>query len=100
MQEQPFDRAVTAKELYRHTDAGKQRPRQTVIRGPSSYRLATCPIGDRGPLPHGHGSVSTPKQQRAGILTLPISKDFRDTLYSGSFEVSFSKWASASWGGN
>jgi len=62
-----------------------------VTRGPFSYRLATCP--DRGPLPHGHGSVSTPKQQRAGILTLPISKDFRDTLYSGSFQVSFSNGA-------
>ncbi len=48
------------------------------------------PIGDRVPLPHGHGSVSTPKQQRGGILTLPIAKGFCDTLYSGSFEVSFS----------
>jgi len=32
------------------------------------------------------------------MLTLPISKDFRDTLYSGSFQVSFSNGASASWG--
>ncbi len=48
------------------------------------------PIGDRGPLPHGHGSVSTPRQQRGGILALPISKGFRDTLYSGLSEASFS----------
>ncbi len=40
MQEQPFDRAVTAKERYRHTNAGKQPTGQTVTRGrPSFYRL-------------------------------------------------------------
>ncbi len=58
------------------------------------------PICDRGPLPHGHGSVSTPKQQRGGILTLPFAKGFSDTLYSGSSEVSFSNGASSSWGKN
>ena len=36
MQDQPFDRAVTAKERYRHTDAG-QRTRQPLTRGPSPY---------------------------------------------------------------
>ena len=50
------------------------------------------PIGDRVPLPHGHGSVITPKQPRGGILTLLIPKGFCETLYSESFEVSFSKW--------
>jgi len=40
MQEQPFDRAGTAKERFRHTDAGKQRTRQTVPQGPSSCGLA------------------------------------------------------------
>ncbi len=53
------------------------------------------PIGDRGPLPHGHGSVRTPKQQRGGSLTLPTYRGFCYSLYSGSFEVSFSNGARA-----
>ena len=61
--------------------------------------LPHVPIGDRGPLPHGHSSVSTPKQQRDGILTLPISKGFCDTLYPASFEVSFSNGARTPRGG-
>ena len=39
-------------ETTNQTDGGRLHP-----------LLWHVPIGDRGPLPHGHGSVSTPKQQ-------------------------------------
>ncbi len=52
------DRAVTAKERYRHSDAGTNEP--CCVGSVGRRRLRDSPhrpICDRVPLPHGHGSV-------------------------------------------